>query len=365
MKTRAQTIWVELGERRYPVVVGREVRTLVPEYVGFLRAGEKIALVTSEPLAALYGEEIVATLRRAGYEATLILIPDGEAHKTLATVSLLYDAFLERRLERSSLVVSLGGGTIGDVVGFAAATYMRGIPFAQMPTTLVAQVDASVGGKVAVDHPKGKNLIGAFYQPRFVLADVTTLDSLPEREFRAGIPEVLRYGVIASPELFGLLETQMESLRQRDPELLTAVVAESVRVKASIVAADEKESGIRAHLNYGHTFAHALETVTGYGEYLHGEAVAIGERCAAELARLRGLVPEAFCARQTSLLQRAGVPVNVPSHVLGDALLDAMTRDKKVAGGKIRFIVPRGIGAVEIRDDFRRDEILQAIEASR
>lgn len=337
----------------------------MPEYVSFLRSGEKIALVTSEPLSALYGEEIVTTLREAGYEAALVLIPDGEVHKTLATASLLYDAFLERRLERSSLVLALGGGTVGDVVGFAAATYMRGIPFAQMPTTLIAQVDASVGGKVAVNHPKGKNLIGTFYQPRFVLADVATLDSLPEREFRAGIPEVLRYGVIASPELFELLETQMENLRNRDPELLTAVVAESVRVKATIVSADETESGIRAHLNYGHTFAHALEAVTGYGEYLHGEAVAMGERCVAELARLRGFVSETFCVRQTSLLQRAGVPLNVPSHVCGEALLDAMTRDKKVAGGKIRFIVPRGIGAVEIRDDFSRDEILQAIEASR
>jgi len=358
-------IRVALGERSYPVVVGRGILPSVVDHVGFLRRGAKVALVTSERLAALYGEQVVGTLREAGYHAVLVLMPDGEKNKTLATASLLYDAFLEHRLERGSLVLALGGGTIGDVAGFAAATYLRGIPFAQLPTTLIAQVDASVGGKVAVDHPKGKNLIGAFYQPRFVLADVGTLDSLPEREFRAGIPEVLRYGVIASPALFALLETRMDAILRRDAALLTEIIAASVGVKAEIVAADETESGVRAHLNYGHTFAHAIEAVAGYGELLHGEAVGIGARCVAELARQRGLVSDEFCSRQTAILRSADLPLHVPQHIPTEDLLDAMAFDKKVAEGRIRFVVPRDVGWVEIRSDFSREEIRDAIEATR
>jgi 3-dehydroquinate synthase len=365
MPREPRTIRVELGERSYPVVVGRDVREALPDYLSFLRPGAKIAVVTSERIAALCGESILGALQRARYDASFVFMPDGEQHKTLETASLLYDAFVEKRLERGSLALSLGGGTVGDVAGFVAATYLRGIPFAQMPTTLIAQVDASVGGKVAVDHPKGKNLIGAFYQPRFVLADIATLDSLPEREFRAGIPEVLRYGVIASQSLFALLEERMDAILSRDPDLLTDIVAESVRVKAEIVSADETESGVRANLNYGHTFAHAIEAVTGYGELLHGEAVAIGERCAAELARARGLVSETFCARQTAILESAGVLLNIPESARTDDIVDAMTRDKKVVGGSVRFVVPRDVGTVEIRHDFTRDEVKRAVEVTR
>lgn len=360
-----RAVRVELGERSYPVVVGRGVLRALPEYVAFLRPHASIAVVTSERLAELYGESVIATLRDAGYDAAITTIPDGETHKTLATASLLYDAFVERRLERQSLVLALGGGTVGDVAGFAAATFMRGISFAQLPTTLIAQVDASVGGKVAVDHPKGKNLIGAFHQPRFVLADIETLDSLPEREFRAGLPEALRYGVIASPALFESLEKRMNEALRRDPDILMDVVTESVRIKAAIVSADETESGVRANLNYGHTFAHALEAVTGYGELLHGEAVGIGAMCVAELARAKGLVSQSFCERQTAILASAGVPLCVPRHVRTEEIVDAMALDKKVTGGRLRFVVPRGVGSVEIRDDFTREQIMCSIEATR
>jgi 3-dehydroquinate synthase len=258
-------------------------------------------------------------------------------------------------------VVALGGGVVGDVAGFVSATYMRGTPFLQVPTTLISQVDASVGGKVAVDHPRGKNLIGAFHQPRLVLIDVETLKTLPDRQFRAGIAEVLRYGVIESSEVFETLETGMGRILSRDPETLMDLVGECCRIKARIVEQDETESGLRATLNYGHTFGHAIEALTGYSRFLHGEAVGIGMVCAAEMAQARGILAPGFRERQRAILESAGLPTECPDELDASDLVGAMRLDKKVLGGRVRFIVPREIGGVEIRDDFSDEEAAAAL----
>jgi 3-dehydroquinate synthase len=349
-------IQVNLGDRSYPIIVGYNARYELPGWLEFVPPGTMVAVVTSPHVGGLYGDDIVANLNDAGFDAWVAEMPDGERQKTLATAGLLYDQFADRRMERGSLVV-------GDVAGFVAATYMRGIPFMQMPTSFIAQVDAGIGGKVAVDHRRGKNLIGAFYQPKLVVVDVGTLETLSERHYRAGIPEVLRYGVIASPSLFETLETQMEAILQRDPEVLTQIVTTSCSIKAHIVEQDETESGLRATLNYGHTFAHAIEAATEYKEFLHGEAVGLGELCAAEMAATRGLVERAFCDRQRAILASAGLPTHVPKRLNVARVVEAMFLDKKVVGGRIRYIVPTAIGAVEIRDDFSPQEAQAAIEA--
>jgi len=357
-------IVVRLGSRSYPIVIGRGVLAELASRLSFARRGSRVAVVTSERLADRYGARIVRHLEDAGFAAWLASIPDGEEHKNLSTASRLYDLCAERRMERQSPIVAVGGGTVGDIAGFVAATYMRGVPFVQVPTSLIAQVDASVGGKVAVDHPKGKNLIGAFYQPRLVLADIAALATLPDREFRAGIAEVLRYAVIASPSLFETLERRMPEVLARDERLLTEIVAASCAIKARIVEEDEDESGVRATLNYGHTFGHAIEAVTGYRDFLHGEAVALGELCAAELSRARGLVDGSFCDRQRAILTSAGLPTALPAHIDPRDVAGAMWHDKKVDGGRIRFILPTRIGNVVIRDDFAEDEIVRSIEAA-
>ncbi|GIX06820.1 MAG: 3-dehydroquinate synthase [Candidatus Poribacteria bacterium] len=355
---------VRLGDRSYPIVIGQRTLLGLPEALDFVAPSSRIAVVTSPSLYRLYGEALVEALKEAGFQAWWAQTPDGEEHKTLESAARLYDQFVEHRMERRSLVIALGGGVIGDLAGFVAATYMRGVPFLQVPTTLIAQVDSSVGGKVAVDHPRGKNLIGAFYQPRLVWIDVATLLSLPEREYRAGIAEVLRYGVIASPELFQLLEERMEVVLRRDLNVLAQIVAKSCAIKARIVEEDETESGVRATLNYGHTFAHAIEAATGYQRFRHGEAVAIGMVCAAAMALQRGLVSQEFAERQRRILEAAGLPTACPEEVEPHALLEAMRLDKKVSAGKIRFIVPREVGRVEIRDDFTDSEVIAAIRAT-
>ncbi|MDA1192570.1 MAG: 3-dehydroquinate synthase [Candidatus Poribacteria bacterium] len=361
----ARAIRVNLADRSYDIRIGHGIRAELPKSLDFIRQGAQIALVASPELKRLYGDALVKSLRDAGYAAWLAEMPDGEQFKTMATASLLYDQFIERRMERNSLVVALGGGVTGDVAGFVAATYMRGVPFVQMPTTLISQVDSSVGGKVAVDHPKGKNLIGAFHQPKLVLIDAETLDSLPARQFRSGIAEVMRYGVIASPTLFRTLETRMDAILAHDPTVLTDIITESCSIKARIVEEDETESGVRATLNYGHTFAHAIEAVTHYETFLHGEAVAVGMLCAGEMAKARGLVDQSFCDRQRALIVSAGLPPAVPAELDAAEIVDAMKLDKKVAAGRIRFIVPTGIGSVEIRDDFSDADAQAAINATR
>ena len=357
-------IRVDLGERGYDICVAPNARAALAAELQTLIEPTRVAVVTSPELRALYADDTVQSLRDSGYDAWLAEMPDGEQHKTLDTAALLYDQFLANRMERSSLVVAVGGGVVGDVAGFAAATYMRGVPFVQMPTTLISQVDSSVGGKTAVDHALGKNLIGAFHQPRLVLIDIDTLTSLPERQFRAGLAEVARYAVIQSPSLFDILRRGMGDILARETEALTGIVHQSVAIKARIVEADETESGVRETLNYGHTFGHAIESVTGYSRFLHGEAVAIGMACAAEMAAERGMVDREFCARQRDLLVAAGLPVSCPQDVNLGAIVDAMKLDKKVKGGRIRFVVPSGIGAVDMRDDFSDVEATAAMEAT-
>jgi 3-dehydroquinate synthase len=284
-----------------------------------------------------------ASLASAGIDAESILVPDGEASKTLATVQDVLTALLERKAERSTTLLALGGGVVGDVAGFAAAVYQRGMPFVQIPTTLLAQVDSSVGGKTGVNHPLGKNMIGAFYQPRAVLIDTDCLATLPDREFAAGLAEVIKYGAIRDAAFFAWLEAAMPRLVARDADALMHAVTESCRIKAGIVATDERETGERALLNFGHTFGHAIEAGVGYGEWLHGEAVAAGMVLAANLSERLGFIRGFDVARLDALLRKAALPVAAP-RLGAERFIALMRHDKKVVGGSIRFVLLRGIG---------------------
>jgi len=339
---------VRLGARSYPIFVGAgilpEVGSLARPYL----SGGRVLVVTNPAVASLYAEIVERSLVAAGFTVGRAEIPDGEEYKTLSTVARLYDAALDAALERGDAVLALGGGVVGDVAGFLAATYMRGVAFVQVPTTLLAQVDSSVGGKVGVNHPRGKNLIGAFYQPRLVVADTRTLVSLSAREIRAGVAEVIKYGVIYDAAFFGWLEANIEALLNLEDTAVEEAVAISCTIKAAVVSADETEKELRAILNFGHTLGHALEAATGYGRFIHGEAVAIGMVFAARLAEHLGYFNAAGVERVAALVRRAGLPTTIPPDVSADALLDAMRRDKKVAAGELTFILPEAIGKVRI-----------------
>ena len=369
LQTVTQRVQVNLGERSYAIHIGRGALSRLPELLDFAPKGAKIAVCANVQIQRLYGNTLVDSLNAAGYNAWKADLPDGEQHKTLQAAADLLNQFVENRMGRDSFVAALGGGVAGDIAGFAAAVYMRGVPLIQIPTSLIAQVDSSVGGKTAVDHPKGKNLIGAFHQPKLVLIDVDTLKTLPEREYSAGIAEVMRYGVIASEELFRTLETRMADILRRDSLLMTQIAAECCAIKARIVELDERESGLRATLNYGHTFGHALETITGYKRFLHGEAVGVGMVCAAEMSAARGLARKEFCGRHRSLLRSAGLPSAVPSDINPEAMINAMKMDKKAVVSsqevQLRFIVSRKIGSAEIRSDFTEKEAQAAVEAAK
>jgi 3-dehydroquinate synthase len=294
----------------------------------------------------------------------LAVLPPGEGQKALATASGLYDRLVELNADRQTLVVAVGGGVIGDLAGFVAATYARGLPLLMVPTTLLAMVDSSVGGKVAVNHPKAKNQIGAFHQPVGVWIDTATLATLPDREYQSGLAEVVKYGVIRDAELFSLLEANAEAILRREPDLVRQIVARCCRLKADVVEQDEREeTGLRMVLNYGHTFAHAFETVSGYGSWLHGEAVAAGMICASRLAERRGLIPRAVTERQQRLLQRFGLPTAPQAGPIAP-WLEVMGRDKKAVGGRLRFILPRRLGEVALFDDIALTEVRQVLEQS-
>src|SRR2546430_6858772 len=304
-------IKVPLGVRSYTVSIGNQLLARLGQECKRLYLGQHCAVITDRNVAARYGEAAVESLKACGFEPTLITVPAGETAKSLRMVASCYDQLAGHRLERKSFVVALGGGVVGDLAGFVAATYSRGIDFVQVPTTLLAQVDRSVGGKVGVNLKTGKNLVGAFYQPRFVLCDLETLGTLPVREYRAGLAEIIKYGIIHDVELFRRLEQAIPKLLQREPDTLASVVARCCQIKAGVVGQDETESGLRAILNFGHTIGHALEAVSGYGKYLHGEAISIGQVKAAELSRkLRGLRQDEF-ERIRSLFQRAGLPTQL------------------------------------------------------
>lgn len=352
---------VALGERSYPIHIGSGLLSEPSLWAPLLKRS-RVFIVTNEVVAPLYLHTLLATLQQAGVDSGAVILPDGEMHKDWQTLNLIFDALLRQRCERSTTLIALGGGVIGDLSGFAAACYQRGMPFVQMPTTLLAQVDSSVGGKTAINHPLGKNMIGAFYQPQAVIADMATLDTLPERELKAGLAEVIKYGLIRDPAFFEWLEENIEALLERDPERIAEAVERSCANKAEVVAADETEQGERALLNLGHTFGHAIETALGYGVWLHGEAVAAGTMIAAELSRRLGWLPVEQVRRIAALHRRAGLPVNGPE-ISADTYLDLMASDKKVEGGQLRLILLRAIGDAVIYGGASREDIVAAIRA--
>lgn len=361
MTLAIQSLQVSLGDRSYPIHIGSGVLSR-DDFVAPHFKSRKAVVVTNTTVAPLYLERLQATLAKAGVSSFPVILPDGEQFKTWETLNLIFDALLAERCERSTTLVALGGGVIGDMGGFAAACYQRGMPFIQVPTTLLSLVDSSVGGKTAINHPLGKNMIGAFYQPRLVLADISTLNTLPDRELRAGLAEVIKYGLIRDPEFYVWLEQNIDRLLARDPQALAYAVHRSCANKAEVVAADERESGERALLNLGHTFGHAIETGLGYGEWLHGEAVAAGTLIAAELSCRLGWLGSDVVQRIEQLFVRAGLPVVAPK--LGvERYLELMSHDKKVEDGRLRLVLLKGIGESVVSDAAGSEQIAAAIEA--
>ena len=343
------TLTVSLGSRSYPIHIGEGLlagRDLFAPHV----AGRSCAIVTNGTVAPLYAARLEATLAAAGGSVQRIVLPDGEAAKTWKTLNRIYDALLEANADRRSVLVALGGGVIGDLAGFAAATYQRGIAHLQVPTTLLAQVDSSVGGKTAINHPRGKNMIGAFHQPSAVVADTQTLSTLPQAEYAAGLAEVVKYGAIDDRAFFDWLELHAEKLARRDPETLSHAIRRSCEIKARIVAADERESGVRALLNFGHTFGHAIESASGYGSWLHGEAVATGMALAARFSVRLGRLAAPDAERLIALLRRLQLPVEPPRFPPG-VWLDFMGRDKKNESGRITLVLLDGLGAARVVKD--------------
>jgi 3-dehydroquinate synthase len=344
-----QTLSVALAERSYPIYIGSGLLDRA-DLVLPLLARKKVAVVTNTTVAPLFMERLAGALARGGVEVVRIVVADGEEHKDWSTLNTIFDALLEQHCGRDCTLIALGGGVIGDLAGFAAATYQRGVQYIQVPTTLLAQVDSSVGGKTAINHPLGKNMIGAFHQPRLVLADLETLKTLPERELRAGLAEVIKHGLIRDAAFFGWLEENIERLLARDPEALGHAVLRSVAIKAEIVGRDERENGLRQLLNFGHTFGHAIETGLGYGTWLHGEAVAAGMVMAADLSHQLGLLSEADSGRIRTLLERAGLPV-AATGVGSRRMQQLMSVDKKARAGRVRFVVLERLGAAALRAD--------------
>lgn len=340
---------VQLGPQSYSILIDAGILAEAGKHCREVGLTGRAAVVTNPTVAGLYAETVTASLAAAGYQPLLIQIPDGEAYKTSQTLQQVYDQLIEAGIDRRCFVVALGGGVVGDLAGFAAASYLRGIPFVQLPTTLLAQVDSSVGGKTGIDHPRGKNLIGAFHQPRLVLADVDTLTTLPEREYRAGLAEVIKYGVVLDRAFFELLESNVERLLARDRELITTVVARCCALKAWVVEQDEHEAGLRAVLNYGHTLGHAFEALAGYAGLVHGEAVAIGMTLAAQISEREGLCSADDRERIVALLRSLGLPTETPP-ADRDELIAALTQDKKSRAGVIQYICNQGLGAHAVRE---------------
>lgn len=339
-----ETVTVDLGERSYPIVIGAGVLRDLGREVAAVIGSRHAAVITNPTVRKLYGEPVIASLGAAGFAATVIEIPDGEEYKNLASLASVYEQLTAARMERSSPIVALGGGVVGDVAGFAAATFLRGLPYVQVPTTLLAQVDSSVGGKTGINLPAGKNLVGAFYQPRLVLIDLETLRSLPQREFVAGMAEVVKYGAILDADLFASLEQHVERILHLDMPLLRDVVRRCCELKAMVVCRDERESDYRSILNFGHTLGHALESVTQYARYLHGEAIAIGMAFAARLSAARGYCAPETMQRLIGLLERCGLPVVIPAELVSANLAVAIESDKKVANAKVKFVCLEELG---------------------
>jgi 3-dehydroquinate synthase len=354
-----QTVHIDLGSRSYPILIGSGLLDQPSVLVQAIPARD-VLVVTNETVGPLY---LAAVLRGlAGKRVASIALPDGERYKTLETLGRVLDAMVEQRLNRDACIVALGGGVVGDMAGFAAACYQRGVDYVQVPTTLLAQVDSSVGGKTGVNHPGGKNLIGAFHQPRAVISDTATLATLPVRELRAGLAEVIKYGLVDDLEFLGWIERNAQPLLALDPEALAHAVRRSCEIKARIVAADEREQGQRALLNFGHTFGHAIETATGYGQWLHGEAVAVGMVLATDLSRRLGWLAEADVARVRALLERVGLPSHAPA-IGADHALELMGMDKKVLAGRIRLVLLRKLGQGAVSGDYPAEALEATLRA--
>jgi 3-dehydroquinate synthase len=343
-----RTLNVALGERSYPIHIGPGLLAQADLITACLPQ-KRVAIVTNETVGPLYLARLSEALAVRGVAIVPIVLPDGEAYKNWQTLNTIFDALLEHRCERRTAIVALGGGVVGDMAGFAAAVYQRGVPFVQIPTTLLSQVDSAVGGKTAINHPLGKNMVGAFYQPQVVLADTDTLATLPERELSAGLAEVIKYGLIRDPDFFDWLEKNIERLLAKEAEALVYAIEESCRNKAEVVAMDERETGVRATLNLGHTFGHAIEAGTGFGTWLHGEAVAAGMVLAAQLSQRLGHLTDHDVGRVINLLERARLPVRAPD--LGfERYLELMGHDKKVEGGRLKFVLMETIGAAFVAE---------------
>ncbi|MBF0627587.1 MAG: 3-dehydroquinate synthase [Magnetococcales bacterium] len=357
----ARQLTVDLGPRSYDILIGSGILAELGTALQSRFRGQRLAVVSNETVAPLYLAQTRSALEQAGYRVTPIILPDGETYKNWTTLQRIFDTLIENRFERGDGLLALGGGVIGDMTGFAAACHQRGVPFIQVPTTLLAQVDASVGGKTGINHALGKNLIGAFHQPCLVLMDATTLTTLPHRERLAGLAEVIKYGVIWDAELFARLETQLAEILAATAEPVIDLLYRCCAIKAAVVAMDEREQGTRALLNFGHTFGHAIESLTGYDGWLHGEAVAAGMVVAARLAARIGLCPPEDAERLHTLIRRAGLPTRLPARPV-EHYLEAMIHDKKVEAGKIRFVLPTRIGHAVVRADLTTAD-LQAVLA--
>jgi 3-dehydroquinate synthase len=359
MNNSMQTLQVALAERSYPIHIGTNLLSQAELILPHLKR-KQVAIVTNTTVAPLYLDKLKNTLQTAGVNVIPIILPDGEAYKNGETLNLIYDALLQHRCERSTTLIALGGGVIGDMTGYAAATYLRGVPFIQVPTTLLSQVDSSVGGKTGINHPLGKNMIGAFYQPQLVLADIDTLKTLPQRELSAGVAEVIKYGLIRDAKFFDWLEANIDSLMSLNATVTAEAIYRSCLNKAEVVAADEHENGERATLNLGHTFGHAIENGMGYGVWLHGEAVAAGTMLAADLSKRLGWLSDKEISRMSHLFKAAKLPLNPPK--LGaDKYLDLMGLDKKVVDGKIRLVLQQGIGKSVVTSDYSADLLKQTL----
>jgi 3-dehydroquinate synthase len=345
--TETATVRIDLAERSYPILIGSGLLSSATAWDG-LPAGSTAAIVSNTTVAPLYAARVLDALS-ARYRRTLLIeLPDGEQHKDWASLNTVFDRLLQAGCDRKTVLIALGGGVVGDLTGFAAACYMRGVPFVQVPTTLLAQVDSSVGGKTAINHPRGKNMIGAFHQPLRVVADLDTMGTLPERELCAGLAEVIKYGPIADDAFFDWIEANLDALLSRDKAALAHAVRRSCEIKAQVVAADEREGGLREILNFGHTFGHAIEAGLGYGEWLHGEAVGCGMVMAADLSARLGMIDAPRAARIAALVARAQLPVRAPA-LPPDRMIELMRVDKKAQGGEIRFVVLDGPARAAVR----------------
>lgn len=356
------TVRVNLSERSYDIEIGSELLTTSGDFVLSRTSCTHAVVITDSNVQPLHAEPVVKSLETAGIRVSQAIVPAGESTKSAASADELWRLMLEFNADRKSVVVAVGGGVVGDLAGFVAATYGRGVRFIQVPTTLLADVDSSVGGKVGVNLPGAKNMVGAFWQPVGVLIDTSVLNTLPDRDYRAGLAEVVKYGVILDADFFDYLEQHIDDLNNREPEVMQHIIARSCELKAEVVAGDEREeTGLRAVLNYGHTFCHAIEAETGYGHFLHGEAVAIGMLCASRLAESMGRIDAEATRRQHDLLQALGLPLDVPA-VEHQRLVQAMSKDKKAEHGKLRFVLPTRLGHVELVGDVDAELVLKALK---